>query len=698
MKNVLRRAADVSLLAASLLLLPVVPLHAQPSPAKGAAEQAPVIPPVHTSIVITASPAEPAVDRRDSEVFHRTLFGRDDQLLHVLGAGINAGQHEGGGKSLEIRRFGFNLDHGGVNGGLKVLVDNVQQNQTTQGHGQGYLGSLKSISPELVQEVALINGPFSPEYGDFSGLGVVHIRLRESLPDKLTARMQGGSFGSARGFLAYSPELDQGDAVFAYEGSYTDGPFRNPLGYRRDNVAANWLRRLSSQTTFAVKANGGFNTFTSSGQIPLDEVFRGRIDRFGAIDPTQGGRVRNGTLGVYWRREGAGGDVLKIDGFAGRSLFDLFSNFTYFLDRPELGDAIQQHDSRLMEGANVQYLRPYKLGSAQALITAGANYHGNRILVGLDSRDGRVPVAILRRANARVANGGGYSQASVNLFRNRVQVSAGLRYDSFRFGVDDHVTPEAGGVETAGRWQPKASVAYTPSHRLPVTFHAKYGRGISTADARAVVQRPWSQRVATTDFYQLGTSHRMGRVSATTDVFLIDRSAEQVYLADDGTFDFQGPSRAYGYEAKLALDVNRFLSVFGAVTDVGNAFFRGRTPREYVTNAPKLVANAGLTLSSWRGWSGSLRMRAIDHYRLDSFDPSVLAAGHTVWDLGLARKVRRGVELNLTVDNLLNRSYWETQNYYESRLPGQDALARIHATPGYPRTVMAGMTVRFFGK
>ena len=184
------------------------------------------IKPVYTSIVITAKPIEPAIDRHDSEIFSRTLFGRDDQLLHILGAGINAGQHEGGGKSLEIRRFGFNLDHGGVNGGLKILVDNVQQNQTTQGHGQGYLGSLKSLSPELVQEVSIINGPFSPEYGDFSGLGVVHIRLRESLPDKLTARIQGGSFNSTRGFLGWSPELKNGDAVFAYEGSYTDGPFR----------------------------------------------------------------------------------------------------------------------------------------------------------------------------------------------------------------------------------------------------------------------------------------------------------------------------------------------------------------------------------------------------------------------------------------------------------------------------------------
>src|SRR3982751_1151147 len=183
------------------------------------------VPRQYTSIVITAQPVQPEIDHKNSEVFSRTLFSRDDQVFHVLDAGINAGQHEGGGKSVEIRRFGFNLDHGGVSGGLKVLVDDVQQNQTTQGHGQGYLGSLKNITPELIQEVNLINGPFSAEYGDFSGLGVVHIRLRESLPDVLTARIQGGSFGTKRGFLAISPELKEGETFFAYEGSKTDGPF-----------------------------------------------------------------------------------------------------------------------------------------------------------------------------------------------------------------------------------------------------------------------------------------------------------------------------------------------------------------------------------------------------------------------------------------------------------------------------------------
>src|SRR6476620_3104960 len=172
----------------------------------------PKLEPLKTTIVITAKPVEPAVDRRNQEVFSRTLFSRDDQVFHVLDAGINAGQHEGGGKSLEIRRFGFNLDHGGVSGGLKVLVNNVQQNQSTQGHGQGYLGSLKALSPELIEDVSIINGPFSAEYGDFSGLGVVHIRQREALPDQFTIRLQGGNFNAGRAFLAFSPDTQRADA------------------------------------------------------------------------------------------------------------------------------------------------------------------------------------------------------------------------------------------------------------------------------------------------------------------------------------------------------------------------------------------------------------------------------------------------------------------------------------------------------
>ena len=110
-----------------------------------------VVSPINESVTIEDDTLTPEIEQRNDTIYKNTLFGRDDQLIQTLNAGINAGQHEGGGKSLEIRRFGFNLDHGGVNGGLKILVDNVQQNQATQGHGQGYLGALKALSPELVE-------------------------------------------------------------------------------------------------------------------------------------------------------------------------------------------------------------------------------------------------------------------------------------------------------------------------------------------------------------------------------------------------------------------------------------------------------------------------------------------------------------------------------------------------------------------
>jgi outer membrane receptor protein involved in Fe transport len=149
----------------------------------------------------------------------------------------------------------------------------------------------------------------------------------------------------------------------------------------------------------------------------------------------------------------------------------------------------------------------------------------------------------------------------------------------------------------------------------------------------------------------------------------------------------------------VSVAITRRLSLNGGLTKIGNAFFRDGDHRVYVDSAPHFVANAALTLAGWRGWSGSLRMRAVNHYRLDGDDPSLLAAGHTVFDFGLARQLRRGIEFNLSLDNLTNRDYYETQNYFESRVaPLAPAVARIHGTPGYPLTVMAGLTFRFGGK
>jgi outer membrane receptor protein involved in Fe transport len=149
----------------------------------------------------------------------------------------------------------------------------------------------------------------------------------------------------------------------------------------------------------------------------------------------------------------------------------------------------------------------------------------------------------------------------------------------------------------------------------------------------------------------------------------------------------------------MSVAITRRLALNGGLTKMLNAFYLGGDHRVYVDSAPHFVADAGLTLAAWRGWSGSLRMRAINHYRLDGEDASIVASGHTVFDAAITRPIRRGIEFNLSVDNLTNRDYYETQNYFISLVvPGAPAVGRIHGTPGYPRSVVAGVTFRLRGK
>ncbi len=70
------------------------------------------------------------------------------------------------------------------------------------------------------------------------------------------------------------------------------------------------------------------------------------------------------------------------------------------------------------------------------------------------------------------------------------------------------------------------------------------------------------------------------------------------------------------------------------------------------------------------------------------------------FDFSVAKRLRRRVDFNLAIDILFNKRYFETQNFFESRMlrPGDPVSARIHATPGYPFGVAAGLTFWLLGE
>ena len=69
-----------------------------------------------------------------------------------------------------------------------------------------------------------------------------------------------------------------------------------------------------------------------------------------------------------------------------------------------------------------------------------------------------------------------------------------------------------------------------------------------------------------------------------------------------------------------------------------------------------------------------------------------------MFDFSVSRRIRRGMDLNFSAENFTDRPYYETQNYFVSRLLGEAPIARIHGTPGYPLTLSAGVTFRLVGK
>ena len=71
---------------------------------------------------------------------------------------------------------------------------------------------------------------------------------------------------------------------------------------------------------------------------------------------------------------------------------------------------------------------------------------------------------------------------------------------------------------------------------------------------------------------------------------------------------------------------------------------------------------------------------------------------HTVFDFSVARALNRWLELNFAMDNMFNKTFYETYERYTSRLPGEDPLERVHATTGYPRTMIGGLTIHLFPK
>jgi len=272
---------------------------------------------------------------------------RPGQLLETV-PGLIVTLHSGEGKANQYLLRGYNLDHGTD---LQTSVDDMPVNQPTHAHGQGYT-DLNFMIPELADGITYTKGPYYAGIGDFGAVGSVHVSYRNSIDDQLSATL--GTLGFERVFSAGSTAVAGGNLLAAAEIQHYDGPFVTPDDARKENLVLRYSHG-DEHEGYSATLMGYHQIWTNTTDIPVRAVNDGLVpDRFGSLDPTDGGHSERASLSVDYHAD-VGAGRLKANGFFEFSDLHIFNDFTHYLFNPVQGDQEDQFEHRRVSGGTVSY-------------------------------------------------------------------------------------------------------------------------------------------------------------------------------------------------------------------------------------------------------------------------------------------------------------------------------------------------------
>ena len=658
--------------------------------------------PRDASIGAADSASEGAVER---ESYQSRPKLRPGDIVEAV-PGVVATQHSGDGKANQYFLRGFNLDHGTD---FAVTVDGMPVNMPTHGHGQGY-ADLNFLIPELVSGVRYRKGPYFAEGGDFSLAGSANLDYFSAL-DAPFAEVTLGSHDFRRLLAAGSRTLDDRTWLGAIEIEGKDGPWDVAENLRKVNAVLRYSQGSPSRG-FSITGMAYRSRWTSTDQVPERAIDSGELSRFGSLNPSDGGKTRRLSLSAKWFDKGPQGDT-QVSVYAINYRFDLFSDFTYFLNNPVNGDQFEQVDRRNVFGAQASHAVANKIAGLEGLLTFGGQWRGDRIgQVGLYNTQERERLSTVRDDKVSQDLFSVYGQQLVN-FSDRWRGYVGVRGDVLRYDVQGREAVYGAGNSGRGRdslASPKLGMAYTltPAHELylnaGVGFHSNDVRGATiTFDPQSGQAAERVPALVKGRGSELGWRFQPDEtLTATLALWQLKLDSELVYIGDAGSTEPGRASNRRGIEATLRWKLARSwrLELDGALS---RARFQGNAPEgegNDVDNAVERVLAAGVTYAEGP-LSASVRLRYLGPRALDTTD-SVRSRPVTLLNVGARYAVNRQLTLGLDVFNLAGRKGNDIEYFYASCTAREVASGTCgggiegrHIHPMEPRTVRVSARWKF---
>ena len=622
---------------------------------------------------------------------------RPGEVLETV-PGLVVTQHSGDGKANQYFLRGYNLDHGTD---FATWVEGVPINMPTNAHGQGYT-DLNFLMPELVEKIDYRKGPYFAEDGDFSSAGSARIQYVDRL-DHGILNLAAGQNGYRRLVLAGSSPLSAASpagarVLGALEVERDDGPWTTPEGVRKYNG----VLRLSDGTAangWSATALAYTNHWTSTDQVPLELIRSGELERFSALDPTDGGNSVRDIVSGEWHAHDERG-YANVSAYVEHYKLKLWSNFTWFEVDPVHGDQFEQKEARNTVGGQARQGWHHALFGNDSTTEIGFQVRHDHIDVGLLDSEARVPFATVSNDRVRETEVGAYVQ-NTTAWLPWLRTLLGVREDHVDMNVRALQTPAASGHVTGSKLSPKVSLVFGPWAKTELFANA--GRGFHSNDARGV-----AGSASSADPVPALVASRGAELGLRTEIvpglqtslafWRLDSDSELVYTADEGGTEPHGASKRHGIELNNHLVLNRWLLV-----DADMAWTHARyadagangEPGNFIGNAVSRVGLLGITAHGLGPWSAGLVTRFIGAYPL-SQDGRLTAPSAFVSNLLVRRELTPRVSLQLDVLNLFDRRFYDIAYEQDYRVSPTAAVVPSGVTvhPGEPRALRVAVNFR----
>lgn len=374
---------------------------------------------------------------------------------------VNFGQGDIGAP-FTLRGFG-----GGSHGvATAVFIDGVPQNIPSGGIGGNGSSEYNWLTPEMIERVEVIKGPFSALYGDQALAGVINIVTRTCAPTGIA--LEAGKYGLGRVAGAGCAALGAEGRIKTFgvfEAFHSDG-YRDQSKYDRYSLFGKLTTALGASRV-SVRANAYRSDYQAPGYLSFDQFKAGLLDARSALFRTDGGD--NTRYSLVATLEPRGGEA----GWYASAYYDYFDRTRYgsFNAAMPLLQS-EQTDERDVFGANLHY--NWLLGTRGAL-TAGVQTRQDRGDIANFASSARVRTGVVNSDyGLDLRSYSAFVQAQYKLL-DALKLVGGYRWDLFEQDIDNRRRPGRSGSGSQSIGSPRIGLVYTVNRSLSLFANAGEG-------------------------------------------------------------------------------------------------------------------------------------------------------------------------------------------------------------------------------